>query len=95
MSRFLNKVSDRAWESAGTIVGLAACSFIALQLYHEWLSESASSLSPFHLIGFIFVYLFWFFYGLRFKHIGVWLPNAVATILQLILFIYVSAKHLL
>jgi len=93
MLSFLEKTSAKTWESAGTIVGLSACSFIALQLQHEWSTEAPSSLSLYHLVGFIFVYLFWFFYGLRFRHIGVWLPNAVATILQLLLFIYVMLKN--
>jgi len=92
MLRFLEKISDKTWEGAGTIVGLSACGFIALQLYHEWSMEIPSSLSWFHLVGFTFVYLFWFFYGLRFHHIGVWLPNAVATFLQLLLCVFVAIK---
>jgi uncharacterized protein with PQ loop repeat len=68
--------------------------FIAIQLYHEWVTGAQSSLSWFHLIGFAFVYLFWFFYGIRFRHIGVWLPNAVATVLQALLFICVAMKNL-
>jgi len=90
---FLEKISDKAWEGAGTIIGLSACALIAIQLYHEWVSVTPSSLSWFHLIGFSFVYLFWFFYGLRFRHIGVWLPNAAATLLQLSLCVFVAIKN--
>ncbi len=93
MLSFLEKISAKIWESAGTIVGLSACSFIALQLQHEGATEAPSSLSLYHLVGFIFVYLFWFFYGLRFRHVGVWLPNAVATLLQIWLFVYVVLKN--
>jgi len=95
MRSFIESISTNTWEVAGSLVGLAACGFIALQLYHEWLTDTPSSLSWFHLIGFIFVYLFWFLYGLRFRHIGVWLPNAVAVVLQCLLFIYVATKNLL
>lgn len=93
MLNFIDKFSAKTWEGAGAIVGLSACGFIALQLHHEWSTDTASSLSWFHLIGFVFVYLFWFFYGLRFHHIGVWLPNAVATVLQVLLSIYVTIKN--
>jgi len=92
LQNVLDRISNKTWESAGTLVGLSACVFIALQLYHEWMTDTPSSLSWFHLAGFFFVYLFWFFYGLRFKHIGVWLPNAVATVLQLLLLVYVVIK---
>ncbi len=94
MLNLLDRISDRVWETAGTIFGLSACVFIAIQLYHEWLNEMPSSLSWFHLVGFTFVYLFWFFYGLRFRHIGVWLPNAVATFLQAMLLICVAIKNI-
>lgn len=94
MLNFLDKISAKAWETAGTIFGLSACVFIAIQLHHEWLREAPSSLSWFHLIGFVFVYLFWFFYGVRFRHVGVWLPNAVATILQILLLIFVAIKNI-
>ena len=94
MLEFLEKTPAKTWEAAGTVVGLSACGFIALQLYHEWVTPTPSTLSWFYLIGFIFVYLFWFLYGLRFHHIGVWLPNAVATILQLTLSVFVAFKNL-
>ena len=45
--------------------------------------------------GFVFVYLFWFLYGIRFRHIGVWLPNLIAIVLQLILAAIVVLKSVL
>jgi len=92
--RFLDKISDKAWEAAGAVFGLSACSLIAVQLYQEWSTDGPSSLSWPYLIGFTFVYLFWFLYGLRFKHIGVWLPNAFTTILQLLLCVCVAIKSI-
>lgn len=94
MFNVLDKISDEHWEAAGTIFGLSACALIAVQLHQEWSSEAKSSLSMFHAIGFVFVYLFWFCYGIRFRHIGVWLPNLVATALQLILCSYVIYENI-
>ena len=94
IQNLLDKISVKVWETAGTCFGLSACVFIAIQIYYEWLADIPSSLSWFHLVGFVFVYLFWFFYGLRFRHIGVWLPNAVATLLQVLLLIVVAIKSL-
>jgi len=79
-------------DNIGIVFGMAACVFIAIQLYHEYFSNTQSSLSWFHLGGFVLVYLFWFLYGLRFRHIGVWLPNALATVLQTLLLITVAFK---
>jgi len=92
--KFLDETSAKAWEAVGIGFGLVACLAIAVQLYHESITEAPSSLSWFHLIGFACVYLFWFFYGLRFRHIGVWLPNAIAAALQTILLITIASKSL-
>ncbi len=94
MLKLLDNIPAKTWESIGTVFGLGACVLIAVQLNHEYFSTVPSSLSWFHLIGFVFVYLFWFFYGLRFRHIGVWLPNAVATLLQTVLLVVVTLKNL-
>ncbi len=79
----MSRGSDRLWERAGVIIGLGACATIAQQIVHEWRLPGPSSVSLFFTGGFFFVYLFWFAYGLRFRRIGIWLPNAVAMILQL------------
>jgi len=55
MRSFIESISTNTWEVAGSLVGLAACGFIALQLYHEWLTDTPSSLSWFHLIGILLV----------------------------------------
>jgi hypothetical protein len=36
------------------------------------------------VVGFLFVYAFWFCYGVRFGRRGIWLPNAVASVLQVL-----------
>ncbi len=88
----LDGVPSSRWEIAGTIVGLIACGAIALQLFHEWNTHLASTLSLLFLIGFTGVYSFWFLYGLRFRHIGVWIPNAIAVLLQVLLLLVVTFK---
>ena len=44
------------------------------------------------MAGFLFVYLFWFLYGVRFGRRGIWLPNAVAAVLQVLFAVTVLAK---
>ncbi|MDM8557368.1 hypothetical protein [Candidatus Parabeggiatoa sp. HSG14] len=94
IQKFLFKIPANKWETAGTGFGMIACIAISVQLYHEWITPTASTLSWFHLIGFIIVFLFWFLYGIRFNHIGVWFPNAVAFFLQFSLLLYVLYKSL-
>jgi hypothetical protein len=43
-------------------------------------------------LGFLFVYLFWFLYGVRFGRRGIWLPNAVAAVLQILFAAAIVAK---
>jgi hypothetical protein len=38
------------------------------------------------------VYAFWFLYGLRFARRGIWLPNAIAAGLQVVLMLIVVSK---
>jgi hypothetical protein len=44
------------------------------------------------VVGFLFVYVFWFLYGMRFGRRGIWLPNAVAAILQVLFAVVVLTK---
>ncbi len=66
-------------------MGLLACASIASQLVHELSSRIPSSLSSPFLLGFAFVYVFWFLYGLRFRRVAIWLSNGVAMVLQSLL----------
>jgi uncharacterized protein with PQ loop repeat len=85
LERAVDRVKDTHWERVGLGMGLLACASIASQLVHELSSRAPSSLSPPFLFGFAFVYAFWFFYGLRFRRIAVWLSNGIAVVLQLLL----------
>ena len=79
------RIKDSHWERVGLAMGLLACASIASQLVHEISSGTPSSLSWPFLLGFAFVYAFWFLYGLRFRLVAIWLSNGVAMLLQLLL----------
>ncbi|MBM3303576.1 MAG: hypothetical protein FJY76_00625 [Candidatus Aenigmarchaeota archaeon] len=79
--------NDRLWEAAGTIVGFAACTAIAVQIVHLFAVRTSVSLSLPYTAMYVVVFLFWVFYGLRFKRIAVWLTNIVGLMLQMILLI--------
>jgi MtN3 and saliva related transmembrane protein len=92
MRAFVGSISDKAWDNLGVLFGCIACSAIARQVLHEWSIPERSSVSPFFVAGFFFVYLFWFLYGLRFSRRGIWLPNAVAATLQIVFALVIASK---
>jgi uncharacterized protein with PQ loop repeat len=92
MESGLRALSDRAWDNLGVLVGVLACGTIGYQVWHEWRTAAPSSVSIWFVAGFLFVYLFWFAYGIRFGRRGIWLPNAVASILQLAFAAAILAK---
>jgi hypothetical protein len=92
MGSGLRALSDRAWDDLGVLVGVLACGTIGYQVWHEWRSPAPSSVSIWFVAGFLFVYLFWFLYGARFGRRGIWLPNAVAAVLQVLFAAAVLAK---
>lgn len=81
----LSKVSDQVFETAGTIVGCSAFIFILLQIFTELRNKDASTLSPLYVLGFLFIYIFWALYGVRFRRLALWLTNGIAAVLQLLL----------
>ena len=85
LGRSLDRIKDAHWERVGIAMGLLACASIAYQVMHEHSSRTPSSLSWPFLLGFAFVYSFWFLYGLRFRRVAIWLTNGIAVILQLLL----------
>ena len=85
-------ISDRAWDNLGVLVGVLACGTIGYQVLHEWRTPVPSSVSIWFVAGFLLVYVFWFFYGIRFGRRGIWLPNAVAAVLQVMFAAAVLAK---
>jgi uncharacterized protein with PQ loop repeat len=92
MTKGLQRVSDRTWDNLGVLFGVLACGTIGHQVLHEWRTPAPSSVSLWFVVGFLFVYLFWFLYGVRFGRRGIWLPNAVAAVLQILFAAVVLAK---
>ena len=92
MGRGLQAISDRAWDNLGVAFGIVACASIGHQVFHEWQAPPPSSISIWFVAGFLGVYLFWLLYGLRFQRRGIWLPNAVAAVLQVVFAAVVLAK---
>jgi hypothetical protein len=82
-SRSGEQRSGALWEAAGVVVGLGACATISHQIAHEWDAIGPSSVSLVFTAGFFLIYAFWCAHGLRFGRIGIWLPNAVAAMLQI------------
>ena len=92
MGSRLRALSDRAWDNLGVLVGVVACGTILYQVLREWRTTAPSSVSIWFVAGFLFVYLFWFLYGVRFGRRGIWLPNAVAAVLQVLFAAAIMAK---
>jgi len=72
------------WERIGILFGIGAMATITRQIFHEWQLDGPSTVSLAFPIGFFFIYGFWCLYGLRFSRLGIWLPNGVAAILQVV-----------
>ncbi len=81
--------SDKQWDFAGTLFGLIASAAILSQLISEFQRESESSLSFAFVFGFLLVYAFWFFYGLRFNRPAIIIANFIALSLQLTLLVVI------
>ena len=92
LERSLDRVREAHWERTGILMGLLACASIGSQVVHELASPVKSTLSWPFLAGFAVAYSFWFLYGLRFRRVAIWLPNAVAAVLQLALALVTAAK---
>jgi uncharacterized protein with PQ loop repeat len=88
----LRALSDTTWDNLGVLVGVLACGTIGYQVWHEWRTHAPSSVSIWFVVGFLLVYAFWFLYGVRFGRRGIWLPNAVAALLQVLFALAVLAK---
>jgi hypothetical protein len=80
----VRKLSDNAWDNLGLLLGVLACGTIGCQVWPEWCLPTPLSVSIWFVAGFLFVYLLRFAYGVRFSGRGIWPPNAVAAILQVL-----------
>lgn len=89
---FLENIQVAYFESAGLMVGLGANVVIAAQVFKEYKSSLPSSLSLAYILGWWFIFVFWFFYGLRMDALAITISNGLATMIQTILIIVVLKK---
>lgn len=90
--KLLDRIPDRAFEGAGTLVGVLASVFVALQIHTELAHSGPSSLSSAYVLGFLAIFLFWTVYGLRFGRLAIWLTNAIAGVFQSVLLCIILLK---
>ena len=67
MLEMIDSIPSYFFEVMGTLAGLVACFFIALQALKEFKTKLESSLSQAYLIGWFVVFIFWTLYGIRFR----------------------------
>ncbi|MCM4152993.1 hypothetical protein DHD05_15490 [Arenibacter sp. N53] len=89
----IHSIPENIFESIGIAAGLSACLVIAIQVYKEFRYKGPSSLSNGFIFGWVFIYLFWCFYGIRFNTVALWLTNAIAVVIQLLLCFIVIRKR--
>lgn len=90
---FLDFIPEYIFEFIGILAGFSACLVITLQIIKEYKSKEPSTLSFAYTIGWGIIYLFWCLYGIRFDALALWLTNAIAIILQIILYIITKKKE--
>ncbi len=82
---FLDTIPELYFEVIGIVAGLSVSVLLVIQIFKEYKSDKPSSLSSTFVIGWLFIYSFWGLYGLRFHAIAVWLTNAIALVMQIVL----------
>lgn len=92
MIDFLNNIPSSYFETAGLIVGLGANVVIGIQVYKEFKSKEVSSLSIGYVVGWWMIFVFWFFYGVRFDAMAITISNGLATLIQTMLIFAVIRK---
>lgn len=88
LNKFLN-TRDKHWDFAGIIFGGVGCLAILGQLMNEITLKGQTSLSLSFVVGYVVVFAFWLFYGLRFKRPAIILTNAVCLLLQTALLVVI------
>ena len=89
----MDSVPERVFEVVGILVGLATCLVILFQFIKELRDPSPSSMGVTYVIGWLFIFIFWFMYGVRFHAMAIILTNSVATVLQMGLLAVVFHKR--
>jgi len=90
---FLDFIPTQVFEVIGVGAGLTGCAVITIQLLKEIRLKQPSSMALGFVLGWLFIYLFWVLYGIRFKTLALWLTNGIAVLLQLAVVIVVLKKR--
>ncbi len=93
MEEIIDAIPTAVFETMGTVAGLVACFFIAVQAIKELKTTTPSSLSHAYVIGWFVVFMFWTFYGIRFRTNAIIISNVIATFLQGVLLYAVLRKE--
>lgn len=93
MVEFIDSIPKPVFETMGTIAGLVACFFIAIQVVKEFKISTPSSLSLSYVIGWCCVFIFWTFYGIRFRASAILITNSIAAVLQGLLLFVILRKR--
>ncbi len=86
------KISAKSFEVAGTVFGFLASATIAAQVYAEYSTTRPSTVSTVYVAGFLFIFVFWTLYGIRFGRVALWLTNGIAVLMQTLLLVIIMAK---
>ncbi len=90
---FLDFIPENGFEIVGISIGLLTCIIIFFQVIKEYRSKEKSTLSLSYVFGWVLIFLFWTFYGIRFRALAILLTNATAFILQIAMLIVVLRKR--
>lgn len=86
-------IPEQIFEVVGTILGIIACALILVQVLKEFSEKNQTSLSLLYAYGWVFIYLFWGLYGIKFNSIALIISNAIAVCLQTALALKVTSKR--
>jgi uncharacterized protein with PQ loop repeat len=89
---FLDFIPENGFETVGIIIGLLTCIIIFFQVIKEYRSKEKSTLSFSYVFGWVLIFTFWTFYGIRFRALAILLTNGTAFLLQIAMLIVVLRK---
>jgi len=89
---FLDFIPKSIFEGIGVFAGIGVSLIILSQIIKEYRSQQPSTLTLGFLFGWLIIYTFWCLYGIRMGTIAIWMSNALAIALQLLLCIIVIRK---
>jgi uncharacterized protein with PQ loop repeat len=89
---FLDFIPANGFEVVGIAIGLLTCVIILFQVIKEYRSKEKSTMSMSYVVGWVLIFVFWTFYGIRFKALAILLTNGTAFLLQIAMLIIILRK---